>query len=291
MWPAIASQISDAINAEFHVSERSPLGGGEINQAYRVSDGQHIFFVKLNDRAALDMFRAEWTALEHLLNTQTLRVPRPVCCGTTVNSSFIVLEYLRLGQAQDQDWHMLGRQLAHLHQGSTQSMYGWDEDNFIGTTVQPNAWHKKWATFFAEQRVGWQLQLLEEQGIRFGDIEEITGAIKNRLAGHQPEACLLHGDLWRGNLGFYQRQGVIFDPASYFGDREADIAMTELFGQFPQAFYQGYDAVWPRDDGYWQRREIYNLYHLLNHINLFGEAYIKQAKLSLSNIIASQEIS
>lgn len=289
MWPAIASQIGEAMHIDFNITERSQISGGEINQAFRISDGQHTFFVKLNDRAGVDMFRAEWTALEHLLNTQTLKLPRPVCCGTTVSSSFLVLEYIALGHAGDQDWHMLGRQLAHLHMGSAQPMYGWDEDNFIGTTVQPNIWHKKWATFFAEQRIGWQLQLLNEKGIHFGDIEEITGAIKNRLAGHQPRASLLHGDLWRGNLGFDDQQGVLFDPASYFGDRETDIAMTELFGQFPSSFYQGYDAVWPRDEGYRERRDIYNLYHLLNHVNLFGEAYIKQAKTSLFNIIACQE--
>ncbi|WMC12166.1 fructosamine kinase family protein [Oceanimonas pelagia] len=287
MWPVIARQISDAIDTEFNISERTPLSGGDINQAFRIGDGQHSYFVKLNDRAAVDMFRAEWLSLEHLFNSQTLKVPRPVCCGTTVSSSFLVLEYLELGEAQEQDWHMLGRQLAHLHKGCTQPMYGWDEDNFIGTTVQPNAWHKKWATFFAEQRIGWQLQLLEDKGIHFGDIEEIVGAIKNRLASHQPTACLLHGDLWRGNLGFCERQGVLFDPASYFGDRETDIAMTELFGQFPSVFYQGYDTVWPREEGYRARREIYNLYHLLNHVNLFGQPYIQQAKSSLLTIIAS----
>ncbi|OXY82530.1 fructosamine kinase family protein [Oceanimonas doudoroffii] len=287
MWPVIASQISEAIDAEFAITERKPLSGGEINQAFRVSDGHRHFFVKLNDRAGVDMFRTEWTSLEHLLNTQTVKVPRPVCCGTTVSSSFLVLEYLALGSAEEQDWHMLGRQLAHLHKGSSQPMYGWDEDNFIGTTVQPNAWHKKWATFFAEQRIGWQLKLLEEKGQYFGDIEEIVGAIKNRLASHQPRACLLHGDLWRGNLGFSERQGVLFDPASYFGDRETDIAMTELFGQFPRVFYQGYDAVWPREEGYRARREIYNLYHLLNHVNLFGNPYLQQAKTSLLRIIAS----
>ncbi|MBL1377331.1 fructosamine kinase family protein [Zobellella iuensis] len=287
MWPVIANQISEATGSDFTILDKKPLSGGDINQAFRISDGHKSYFVKLNDRARVDMFRCEWNSLDHLLRTQTLVIPKPICCGTTVGSSFLVLEYLPLGESDEQDWHMLGRQLAHLHRSHSQPMYGWDEDNFLGTSVQPNAWHKKWSTFFAEQRVGWQLKLLEEKGIRFGDIEEIVGAIKLRLANHHPSASLLHGDLWRGNLAFTEHMGVLFDPASYFGDRETDIAMTELFGQFPLVFYQGYHAVWPLDEGYTERRELYNLYHLLNHVNHFGEPYFAQTKTSLYRVIAS----
>ncbi|GAA3530068.1 fructosamine kinase family protein [Zobellella aerophila] len=287
MWQIIANQIAEATGTEFSILEKVPLSGGDINQAYRITDGLQSYFVKLNDRDKLDMFRCEWNSLEHLHASQTLLIPKPICCGTTASISFLVLEYLEFGAADEQDWHMLGRQLAHLHQSRSQPMHGWDEDNYLGTSVQPNAWHKKWSVFFAEQRIGWQLKLLEEKGIRFGDLEEIVGAIKLRLANHHPQASLLHGDLWRGNVAFYQHQGVLFDPASYFGDRETDIAMTELFGQFPQYFYQGYQAVSPLDGGYPQRREIYKLYHLLNHVNRFGDAYQAQAKASIYQIIAS----
>lgn len=287
MWPYIASQISEATGTSFRILDKQPLTGGENNQAFRVSDDNASFFVKLNDRARLDMFRAEWSSLERLSATETVRIPRPVCCGTTLGSSFLVLELLVWGEADEQDWHMFGRQLAHLHLSHSQPMYGADEDNYLGINLQPNAWHKKWATFFAEQRIGWQLKLLEEKGIRFGDIEEIVAVIKLRLANHHPRASLLHGDLWRGNLGFCEHQGVLFDPASYFGDRETDLALTELFGQFPRVFYQGYDAVWPREEGYAERRDIYNLYHQLNHVCLFGEPYAGQAKDSLYRIIAS----
>ena len=287
MWPVIANQISEAIGSEFRILEKQPLSGGEINQAFRVCDGHSSFFVKINDPARIDMFRTEWNNLDHLRASQTLRVPRPVCSGTTATSSFLVLEYLSFDEADEQDWHMFGRQLAHLHRSQHQPMYGWDEDNFIGLSVQPNSWHKKWATFFAEQRIGWQLELLEEKNIRLGDMEEIIGGIKLRLIHHQPYASLLHGDLWRGNVAFCEHMGVVFDPASYFGDRETDIAMTELFGQFPQVFYQGYNRVWPLEAGYRERRDIYNLYHLLNHVNHFGEPYLAQAKDCLYRIIAS----
>lgn len=286
MWQIIASQISEATGTDFSIFDKKPLAGGDINQAFQITDGYKSYFVKLNDRAKLDMFRCEWNSLEHLYRTQTLQIPQPICCGTTPTISFLVLEYLEFGPADEQDWNMLGRQLAHLHLSHNQPMYGWDEDNFLGTCVQPNAWHKKWSTFFAEQRIGWQLKLLEEKGIRFGDIEEIIGAIKLRLANHHPRAALLHGDLWRGNLAFCDHVGVLFDPASYFGDRETDIAMSELFGQFPQVFYRGYEAVWPLEEGYTERREIYNLYHLLNHVNHFGEPYVEQAKDCLYHVIA-----
>ncbi|OIN04299.1 fructosamine kinase family protein [Oceanisphaera psychrotolerans] len=287
MWHVIAHQISQATGRDFTINEKKPLPGGEINQAFALSDGQKNYFVKLNDKARVDMFSSEWTSLDHLQRSQTLVTPKPICCGTTPTSSFLVLEYLSFDEADEQDWYMLGRQLAHLHQSHDQPMYGWDEDNFLGLSVQPNAWHKKWSTFFAEQRIGWQLKLLEEKDIRFGDIEEVIGGIKQHLINHQPRASLLHGDLWRGNVAFCKHMGVIFDPACYFGDRETDIAMTELFGQFPRVFYQGYNAVWPLEEGYAERRDIYNLYHLLNHVNHFGEPYFEQAKDSLYRIIAS----
>ena len=289
MWQVIAHQISQAIGNDFTIREKKQLPGGDIHQAFWISDGQRSYFVKLNDKERVDMFRGEWTSLDHLRRSQTVTIPRPICSGTTASISFLVLEYLSFGEADEEDWYMLGRQLAHLHQSQHQPMYGWDEDNFLGLSVQPNSWHKKWATFFAEQRIGWQLKLLEEKNIRLGDIEEIIGGIKLHLIHHQPRASLLHGDLWRGNVAFCEHMGVVFDPASYFGDRETDIAMTELFGQFPQVFYQGYNRVWPLEAGYRERREIYNLYHLLNHVNHFGEPYLAQAKDSLYRIIASQD--
>ncbi|WP_417614439.1 fructosamine kinase family protein [Oceanisphaera sp.] len=287
MWPTIANQISEATKTDFSVMNKKPLAGGEINRAFYIDDGQTAYFVKLNDAVHLEKFRCEWNSLDHLRASDTLQVPRPICCGSTLSSSFLVLAYLPFNEGSEQAWHALGQQLARLHQSQHQPMYGWDDDNFLGLSIQPNAWHKKWSTFFAEQRIGWQLTILADKGIHFGDVEEIVTCIKQRLIHHQPAASLLHGDLWRGNVAFYDNRPVIFDPASYFGDREADIAMTELFGQFPHVFYQGYNAVWPLDAGYRERSEIYNLYHLLNHVSHFGEPYREQASSSVNRILSS----
>lgn len=287
MWPTIANQISEATKTDFRVLNKQPLAGGEMNRAFRIDDGDTAFFVKLNDAVQIDKFRCEWNSLAHLAATDTLSVPKPICYGCTLSSSFLVLTYLPFHNGTEQAWYALGQQLARLHQSQQQPMYGWDEDNFLGLSIQPNAWHKKWSTFFAEQRIGWQLTILADKGIHFGDINDIVTGIKLRLVHHQPSAALLHGDLWRGNVAFHGNQPVIFDPASYFGDRETDIAMTELFGQFPYEFYQGYNALWPLDSGYRQRREIYHLYHLLNHVNHFGEPYREQAKTSVNRILFS----
>lgn len=286
MWTIIANQISEATKTDFRILNKKPLAGGEINRAFRIDDGYTAYFVKLNDAVPPELFRCEWNSLDHLDATNTIRVPKAICSGATLNGRFLVLAYLSFNDGTEQAWYTLGQQLAKLHQSQHQPMYGWDEDNFLGQSIQANSWHKKWSTFFAEQRIGWQLTILEDQGIHFGDIDHIVSGIKRRLIHHQPSAVLLHGDLWRGNVAFCDHQPVVFDPASYFGDRETDIAMTELFGQFPHMFYQGYNAVWPLDVDYRDRRDIYNLYHLLNHVNHFGEPYREQASSCISRIIS-----
>lgn len=287
MWSIIANQICEATKTDFRIINKQPQAGGEINRAFRIDDGHTAFFVKLNEAGHPDMFRCEWNSLDHLGTTNTLQVPTPICSGSTLSGCFLVLDYFSFNDGTEHAWYALGQQLAALHQSQHQPMYGWDEDNFLGLSIQPNTWHKKWSTFFAEQRIGWQLTLLEDQGIHFGDIDDIVTAVKQRLIHHQPSASLLHGDLWRGNVAFCDTQPVIFDPASYFGDRETDIAMTELFGQFPHVFYQGYNTVWPLDSGYQGRRDLYNLYHLLNHVSHFGEPYREQASSCIYRITSN----
>jgi len=173
-----------------------------------------------------------------------------------------------------------------MHQQSSHGQFGWQQDNYICNTQQPNDWQRNWRTFFAEQRIGWQLQLLAEKSIKLGHIEHIISICHDALLHHQVTPCLVHGDLWQGNLGFSETGVYIFDPASYYGDREVDIAMTELFGRMPEEFYQGYQNTYPLDKGYDQRKVVYNFYHILNHANLFGGVYIEQSKASLSRILA-----
>ena len=190
-----------------------------------------------------------------------------------------MLELERLELASGGDYRALARMLAALHR--TQSdRYGWPGDNYIGATPQPNGWSTDWVEFWRERRMKPQLALAASNGFAVDSGFLLEGL--GKLIGHQPPASLLHGDLWSGNAGFHRGEPVIFDPAVYYGDREADLAMTELFGGFPREFYAAYDEAYPLPAGYAQRKHLYNLYHLLNHLNLFGGAYLGQVESTLS---------
>jgi fructosamine-3-kinase len=151
-------------------------------------------------------------------------------------------------------------------------------------TPQLNKVSDTWADFYAESRIGHMLHLLANQGIRFVDIDAAVEHIKALLKEHTPVSSMLHGDLWRGNVGFFKQQAVLFDPAFYFGDRETDIAMTELFGRFPTPFYTGYNNTWQLDAGYQKRKPLYQLYHILNHALMFGGHYMQSAKDTLMHL-------
>lgn len=189
--------------------------------------------------------------------------------------AFIEMERLALGARPD--WPALARMLAALHR-HTAERYGWDGDNWIGLAPQKNGWGDDWPRFFLEKRLQPQIEWAASKGFRIAtpDVKE--------LLGHHPVPSLLHGDLWRGNAGFTPEGPVLFDPAVYYGDREADLAMTELFGGFPREFYASYAAELPLAPGYEKRRDLYNLYHVLNHLNLFGAGYLAQAKALLARL-------
>ncbi|KKC99249.1 MULTISPECIES: fructosamine kinase family protein [Photobacterium] len=278
MWQAISHQLSDVLDQPFTIRERDTLAGGDVNECYCISDGDQRYFIKLNEKEQLPVFEAEAENLRVLQETNSVTVPTSRHMGISRDKAFLVLDFMPMKNLDTESAHTLGQQLAHLHQWGEQPEYGFDMDNFIGLTPQPNQWRRKWCRFFAEQRIAWQLQLCEEKGIDFGSIDIITGRVIDILSAHQPKPSLLHGDLWHGNTALSVDGPVIYDPACYWGDRECDIAMTELFGGFPDSFYNGYQSVFPLDDGYSQRRDLYNLYHLLNHCNLFGGEYLEQAE-------------
>lgn len=278
MWQAISHQLSDVLGKPFKISEREALEGGDVNQCYCVGDGDERFFIKLNDKEQLAMFKSEAESLRILNEANCVQVPQLLHLGTCREKSFLVLNYLPTKTIDNESAFELGQQLAELHQWGEQAEYGFDFDNYVGITPQPNKWRRRWCRFFAEQRIAWQLQLCEEKGIQFGNIDTITGNVISLLMHHQPTPSLLHGDLWHGNTALTVTGPIIFDPATYWGDRECDIAMTELFGGFPASFYEGYQSVFPLDDGYQERRDLYNLYHILNHCNLFGGEYLAQAE-------------
>jgi len=203
-----------------------------------------------------------------------LRAPEPFGHGVAGREAYLLLEFLELkGQG---DFAMLGRMLAEAHRKAG-PRFGWARDNYIGATPQQNGWMDDWADFWRERRLKPQHELARRNGVDLGKVE-----LDTVLRGHKPQPSLVHGDLWSGNAGFTAEGPVVFDPAVYYGDREVDLAMTELFGGFPREFYRAYNEAFPLDAGYETRKHLYNLYHLLNHLNLFGSGYLAQVEATLS---------
>ena len=203
-----------------------------------------------------------------------VNAPEPYSCGDT----FIEMQELRLGGHAD--WPALARMLAKLHR-TRGPRFGWGSDNWIGLSPQKNAWSHDWLGFFWQFRLTPQLERARLSREGFFLLE----GMKNLFGNYKPVPSLLHGDLWSGNVGFTAQGPVIFDPAVYYGDREAEIAMTELFGGFPPQFYSEYEKELPLDGGYVRRKHLYNLYHLLNHLNLFGSGYLGQVKTTLGLLL------
>ncbi|VEP18825.1 conserved hypothetical protein [Hyella patelloides LEGE 07179] len=286
MWQSIAREITKATETTFEITDTRSVGGGCINQGYCVIGNGNTYFVKINQASQVEMFHAEALGLTQMYDTKTITIPKQICWGVAGNSCYIVLEWLDLGRGNNNSWLEMGRQLAMMHQKGIADNFGWEMNNTIGSTPQINTWMDNWADFFAEQRIGYQLRLANRRGGNFPDTNKVVVAVRERLANRQPEASIVHGDLWSGNADITEDgQPTIFDPATYYGDREVDIAMTELFGGFPSAFYQGYNQQWQLDSGYQQRKNIYNLYHILNHFNLFGGGYASQAKRIIQQIV------
>ena len=264
------------------------VGGGCINTAVKLSDQNQHWFVKLNHASRLDMFEAEALGLKELAIPDAIRVPMPLCTGSANGQSYIVMEYLQLGSGGGAGIAEAGTQLAKLHAHLAPS-FGWQHNNTIGSTPQPNDWTKDWIDFWREHRLGFQLQEAERNGLDT-PLQDLGARLQEcfpALMDHNPQPSLLHGDLWGGNLGFDENaHPVIYDPATYYGDREAELAMTELFGGFGAGFYAAYNNAWPLDAGYATRKEFYNLYHILNHANMFGGGYVGQAQRIMERLLA-----
>lgn len=286
MNPAIQQAIRDSLGNDFEIVRSEPQRGGHINQAFRLegADGSR-YFLKLNSADQHTMFETEYAGLETMAATRTLRVPQPIAHGVSEGLSFLVLEWLDLHNRGNE--RLLGERLAELH-GSTAPAFGFAVNNFIGTTPQPNGWMKDWVEFWGERRLAHQFHLAERNGHHLGVVaERLLERLPEFFRGYTPRPALLHGDLWSGNHAYLaDGSPVIFDPAPYYGDREADIAMTELFGGYGADFYAAYRAHAPLDAGYRLRRDLYNLYHILNHANLFGKGYAHQAQGMMRHLLA-----
>ncbi len=287
IWQHLEQQITQASGSAFHLNQNRSVGGGCINAAFRVSDGRRSYFVKTNSAAYASMFEAEAEALGEMTSSATVRVPEPVCYGRHGDQCYIVMEYLELGGSADMA--DFGQQLAAMHR-VTDEYFGWRIDNTIGSTPQPNSQNKDWVEFWREQRLGFQLDIAARNGYggelqRLG--ERLLADMPALFKHHQARPSMLHGDLWSGNYGAL-RDGtpVIFDPAFYYGDREADLAMTKLFGGFGGRFYAAYNEAWPLDQGFEIRETFYNIYHIINHLNLFGGGYHAQAISMIERVLA-----
>lgn len=286
MWNQIAAHIGQTTGSPFDIRHRRSIGGGSINAAYAVSSDEQTYFVKLNQASTMAMFEAEALGLQEIADSQTIRVPRPICWGTAEASAYLVLEWLDLAYGHQQAWEQMGRQLAAMHRVTSQQGFGWQHPNTIGSTPQINTWTSSWVTFFAEHRLGYQFRLASRRGGHFPQQNQLLAVLPKLLDDHDPQPSLVHGDLWTGNAAVTkQGEAVILDPAVYYGDREVDLAMSQLFGSFPPNFYSAYNDAFPLPPGYQQRKTLYNLYHILNHFNLFGGSYEYQANQMIASLL------
>jgi protein-ribulosamine 3-kinase len=265
------------------------IGGGDINAAYQLTHANASWFIKVN-RPEMDfMFEAEAAGLTEIKDLKVIRVPNVITHGRHGQYSFLVLEHIPLSRLSGQAAPSLGRQLAELHR-QQQPWFGWHIDNTIGSTDQINTRNDNWVDFWRQQRLLKQMEFAADNGY-YGKVQQLGERLADKLdiffSSYQPNPSLLHGDLWGGNAAAdAQGQPVIFDPACYYGDREADLAMTELFGGYPSSFYDAYQETYPLDPGYSTRKTLYNLYHILNHLNLFGSSYLHQAESMLGRLLA-----
>jgi fructosamine-3-kinase len=264
-------------------------GGASTSVVLDTATGTR-YFVK-SAMGEFNMLKAEYLGVKEMSETQTIRVPTPIAFGEYApgRRAFVIFEYLEFTGGGSQ--YELGRNLARMHRCTEKNgKFGFHVDNTIGATPQPNLpWMDDWPAFWDERRLGHMLRLTDNAG---GMSQQTIQALRQKtreLLSHKPAPSLLHGDLWGGNKGFVRDNGqsapCIFDPATYYGDREADVAMTYLFGGFTSDFYKGYEDEWKLPDGHEKRRTIYNLYHILNHDVLFGGGYIRQARGMIESIL------
>lgn len=266
--------------------ERS--GGGSINDTriLNLSDGTRLF-LKRNSAAHRGLFEEEARGLLALARAEGPRVPRVEALFSEGSHQILLLEYIEAGRAGGDFFSRFGRALARLHRSNRSDRCGFDRDNHIGSTPQRNTWSENWFHFFGEERLLYQIELARRSGLADEEMVRQTRNLAARLRDILPDldggrASLLHGDLWGGNY-MVDRAGepVLIDPAVYYGHREADLAMTELFGGFSPRFYDAYAEEWALEAGYGERRDVYNLYHLLNHLNLFGGSYLGSCRAIL----------
>ena len=266
--------------------------GGDIHQAFTIETDTDKFFLKVNSSNHGQILASEFESLKKIAERFPDCYPAALVFQQYGDYALLLMQWLGLSPHNSHSARQLGILLAEQHK-TTHDQYGWFSDNFIGSTPQLNEWMNNWGEFFKTERLIPQLELAELNGadnslLALG--EKLIAKLDDQLlpAEYQPEISLLHGDLWSGNTARLATGGaVLYDPAPYFGDRETDLAMTELFGRFPAEFYQAYQENYPLESTYQQRKALYQLYHILNHFNLFGSGYQNQAVRLIEYCLAS----
>jgi protein-ribulosamine 3-kinase len=290
---AIAQSIQDATRSDFDLASAQPVTGGCIHTASRLdggsAEGSRSYFAKSNAADRAPMFEAEADGLAALRDAGCLTVPDVIARGEDADHAWLVLEWLDLVPLAEKSATRLGVALARQHRRPCER-FGWAHDNFIGSTPQLNAWSDDWLEFWRARRLHAQLRLAMRNRLPSRMIdrgERLLVDCEAFFGAYHPQPSLLHGDLWSGNVAAIAGEvPVVFDPAVYVGDREADVAMAELFGGFPSNFMSAYRGEWPLDEGYSVRRNLYNLYHVLNHANLFAGGYVRQSEQSIERLLA-----
>ena len=277
---SLAAALSRALGTEVAAGSERSVGGGSINSCARFESATGPLFVKYGNPSSLEMFQAEADGLAELATARAVRIPKVLAVSALGGIAFLALEWIDLRRGAASSEKRLGELLAAQHR-VTRDKFGWRRDNTIGSTPQSNREAADWVEFLREQRLRPQLKLAKNNsaGADLLDSgERLCEQLAHFFTDYRPSPALLHGDLWGGNWGSdASGQPVLFDPAVYFGDREADLAMTRLFGGFGPSFYSAYQSAWPLDPGATSRVALYNLYHVLNHFNLFGGGYLRQA--------------
>lgn len=277
-FPSVASAVESLYPGDSILSRSAGGGGGCINSAsILVLKSGRFLFMKENAQAPEDMFPCEAEGLSFLKKNYPLEIPRPLALGKEGRNSFLILENIDSGTRSADFWTTFGHSLAEMHLKGRSETYGFHQDNYIGATRQVNTPMARWTDFFVENRLLYQIRLAGKRGLADSHIIGGVEAICRRIEEILPNPdfpSLLHGDLWSGNFMVDSNgQAVLIDPAVYYGHPEADLAMTELFGGFNSEFYRAYEEVNPLEPGYRRRKDLYNLYHMLNHLNLFGSSY------------------
>ncbi|NBC01311.1 MAG: phosphotransferase [Bacteroidetes bacterium] len=283
----IAAAVQEAIGAP--VTGVEAVGGGRSLTA-QVATAEGAFFAKWAAGPNAQTFMPEAEGLRALAaQTNGLRIPTPVAAAPAQGGDpgFLITPWIESADPTPAHARTLGQGLAGLHrvQDEGEPRYGFAEDNFIGEMPQQNSWHDTWPAFFRTCRLEPQARWARERGVWKATwdapFNQLLAALPGRLPA-TPTPSLVHGDLWGGNvLMTGSRDAALIDPAVYQGHREVDLAMTELFGRFSSPFYAAYEDAWPVDEGYAARRPIYNLYHLLNHLNIFGSGYARSVEESM----------